>query len=109
MKRLLSTIGNLAIEHFSREKEVEETVYLDFRRMVLLKLSHLYLGVGIFGVLLDVEVTTDDKRKSVSLLRCIRNNDSDWIRMETRWKWSYFTAKGRLFGLQSELENAVHQ
>lgn len=108
LKRLLSTIGNLAIEHFSREKEVEETVYLDFRRMVLLKLSHLYLGVGIFGVYLDVEVTTDDKRKSVSLLRCIRNNDADWTRMETRWKWSYFTAKGRLFGLQDDLEKAVH-
>jgi len=108
LKRLLSTIEHLAIEHFSREKEVEETVYLDFRRMVLLKLSHLYLGVGIFGVYLDVEVTTDDKRKYVSLLRCIRNNDADWTRMETRWKWSYFTAKGRLFSLQNDLGKAVH-
>lgn len=107
LKRLLSTIGNLAIEHFSREKEVEETVYLDFRRMVLLKLSHLYLGVGLFGVYLDVEVTIGDKKKSVSLLRCIRNNDSDWTRMETRWKWSYFTAKGRLFGLQNDLKKAI--
>lgn len=108
MKRLLSNIGNLALEHFSREKEVEETVYMDFRRMVLLKLSHLYLGVGIFGVYLDVEVTIDDKKKSASLLRCIRNNHSDWTRMETRWKWSYFTAKGRLFGLQNEFKKAVN-
>jgi myosin heavy subunit len=108
LKRFLSTIGNLAIAHFSREKEVEETVYLDFRRMVLLKLSHLYLGVGIFGVYLDAEVTTEDIKKSVSLLRCIRNNDADWTRMETRWKWSYFTAKGRFFSLQNDLEKAIH-
>ena len=27
--------------------------------------------------------------------------------METRWKWSYFTAKGRLFGLQNDLKKAI--
>ncbi|XP_063423724.1 uncharacterized protein LOC134707672 [Mytilus trossulus] len=107
LKEQLNNIANKAIEHFAVEIEFDETVYLDFKRMVLLKLSHLLLGIGMFGVYLDVSVTTEDKRKAKGFLRSIKETKESWKRMETRWKWSYFTAKARHFGLDYDFSNAI--
>ncbi|CAC5411651.1 unnamed protein product [Mytilus coruscus] len=107
LKEQLCNIANKAIEHFAVEIEFDETVYLDFKRMVLLKLSHLLLGIGMFGVYLDVSVSTEDKRKAISFLRLIKETKESWKRMETRWKWSYYTAKARLFGLNNNFPKAI--
>ncbi|CAG2251353.1 unnamed protein product [Mytilus edulis] len=84
LKEQLNNIANQAIEHFAVEIEFDETVYLDYKRMVLLKLSHLLLGIGMFGVYLDVSVTTEDKRKAKGFLRSIKESKESWERMETR-------------------------
>ena len=107
LKEQLNNIANQAIEHFAVEIEFDETVYLDFKRMVLLKLSHLLLGIGMFGVYLDVSVTTEDKRKAKGFLRSIKESKESWERMETRWKWSYYTAKARHFGLDYNFSKAM--
>lgn len=107
LKDRLISIAKHAVEHFSLEVESDETVYLDFRRMVQLKLSHLYLGIGMFGIYLNVTISKNDTKIASQLLNSVRKNGKEWQRMETRWKWSYYMAKGRLHGLLGQLNKAM--
>jgi DNA-binding transcriptional regulator WhiA len=82
-------MGYRAVDHFQQEGETNPEVSEDFTRMFRLKLSHLYLGIGLFGDSVNTEVTHQDVNESKYLLKTIEDNNDMWNRMETRWKWFY--------------------
>jgi hypothetical protein len=48
-KKYLLSLGYRAVDHFQQEGETNPEVSEDFTRMFRLKLSHLCLGIGLFG------------------------------------------------------------
>ncbi|CAC5379634.1 unnamed protein product [Mytilus coruscus] len=95
-KEHLLLLGHEAIIHFKKESKTNPEVAEDFIRMFNLKLSHLYLGIGLFGNYLKSNVPNKDIEEGKRLLRIIKDNNKMWERMEVRWKWFYYTAKARI-------------
>lgn len=106
-KKYLLSLGYRAVDHFQQEGETNPEVSEDFTRMFRLKLSHLYLGIGLFGDYLNTEVTHQDVNESKYLLKTIEDNNDMWNRMETRWKWFYYIAKARISYLDGNLCEAL--
>lgn len=106
-KKYLLSLGYRAVEHFQQEEETNPEVSEDFTRMFRFKLSHLHLGIGLFGDYLNTEVTHQDVNESKYLLRTIEDNNDMWNRMETRWKWFYYIAKAQISYLDGNLCEAL--
>ena len=106
-KKYLLSLGYRAVDHFQQEGETNPEVSEDFTRMFRLKLSHLCLGIGLFGDYLNTEVTHQDVNESKYLLKTIEDNNDMWNRMETRWKWFYYIDKARISYLDGNLCEAL--
>lgn len=106
LRQKLLEIGRESIEHFCREQEI---VGKDFRRMVLLKLANLHLGIGLFlNNMNSIAVTEENKKQAEIILQEIRKPDN-WRRMETRWIFYYHTANSRLLQLQGNTQEALEE
>jgi len=95
----LLQLGERVIVHFESEV-TDKCMGSDFRRMVLLKLCHILLNIGLFHNYLDGNIVTEENmRKAEHILKEIEKPEY-WNRMENRWLMFYYTAKSRICKLQ---------
>lgn len=106
-KQHLLDLGHRAVEHFKAEAYDNPDVTNDFERMFSLKITHLYLGIGLFGNFLGHKISDADLRQAKYLLTRIETNDEQWGRLEVRWKWFYYIAKARVYFLENDIHGAV--
>jgi len=104
LRRTLLQQGGNAIDHFDKE---DEEIGLDFKRMILLKICHVHLGIGLFlDFLPDVSVTEHNRQCARCFLEQVRHPRM-WNRMETRWKMFYYIAKSRFLEIENKISEAL--
>ncbi|XP_056013080.1 uncharacterized protein LOC125681782 isoform X2 [Ostrea edulis] len=101
LRENLIKIAKESLDHFAQERD---NVSFDFRRIVMLKTSFIYLGIGLFCNILSVPVcqTRLDQARS-----CLEHALRDWDRMELRWKMIYHFANGRIHEIQKRWDLAL--
>jgi hypothetical protein len=90
LRENLIHIAKESLDHFAQERD---DVCFDFRRIVMLKTSFIYLGIGLFCNILPVPVCQANINHAKS---CLDHALSDWNRMELRWKMIYHFAHARI-------------
>lgn len=86
----LITIASESLDHFAQERD---DVCFDFRRIVMLKTSFIYLGIGLFCDILSVPVSESHVKYAES---CLQKALLGWGRMEMRWKMIFHFAYSRI-------------
>lgn len=94
-------IGKESLDHFAQERD---DICFDFRRIVMLKTTFVYLGIGLFCDILDVPVTS----KHISFAKsCLDKVYKEWKRMEKRWKMIYHFAYARIHEIDRNWDLAL--
>lgn len=104
LKTKLLSLGELALDHLSTESSIMAS---DYRRMMLLKLAHIQLGMGLFQKFyFGIFVSPQNIEKAKTTLRFIEEPEN-WKRMEDMWKLFYYSACARVCHLQGQLYNSI--
>ncbi|XP_062620780.1 uncharacterized protein LOC134282401 [Saccostrea cucullata] len=86
-KMRLLDLAKQAIFHFGNESEV---ISEDYRRLFLIKMAMLYLGISIFGQnITNLSINREDIGHAKDCLRKVSTKKM-WQRMEVRWKMFYY-------------------
>lgn len=86
----LITIASESLDHFAQERD---EVCFDFRRIVMLKASFIYLGIGLFCDILSAPVSESHIKYGKN---CLEKALLGWERMERRWKMIFHFAFARI-------------
>ena len=107
LKSNLIKTAKTAIGHFNEEDK--ESIRKDFRRMLLLKIAYVHLGIGTFGNTINAAtVSENDVRSAKSILDEIEEPEL-WRRMEMRRKMFYHIAKSRFYHIRKQYDLASAQ
>ncbi|XP_061188244.1 uncharacterized protein LOC133196352 [Saccostrea echinata] len=101
LRENLIKMAKESLDHFAQERD---DVYFDFRRIVLLKTSFIYLSIGLFCDILPVSVSTSQLTHAKS---CLDYALRDWSRMEVRWKMIYHFAHARIHQIEQRWDLAL--
>lgn len=103
IKGNLIKLAEDAIFHFGEE---DESMRIDYKRMLLLKIAFIYLGIGLFGENMDVSIDEEDLKSAKDCLDCVERPDL-WNGMETRRKMFFHIAKSKYYEQQKVSDLAV--
>ncbi|XP_062620766.1 uncharacterized protein LOC134282384 [Saccostrea cucullata] len=101
LRENLIKMAKESLDHFAQERD---DVYFDFRRIVLLKTSFIYLSIGLFCDILPVSVSASQLTHAKS---CLDYALRDWDRMELRWKMIYHFAHARIHQIEKRWDLAL--
>ncbi|KAK3099238.1 hypothetical protein FSP39_001397 [Pinctada imbricata] len=90
LKENLLKVISESIDHFEDEQEY---VRDDFRLIIRLRASFIYLGIGLFCDILSIPVSDDERKHGES---CLNEVEKNWNQLQIRWKMIWYFAKARV-------------